>query len=69
MKHLTKFLLVGAVLALAACSNPARFDNAGGAGSGSGAAGTGLPSDPTSVAYFQQAIQRFNSICSWKLWR
>jgi peptidoglycan-associated lipoprotein len=54
-------LLLVAGLALAACTNPARFD----AGSGTGAAGgagvgtTGLagnPSDPGSPAYFSQTI-------------
>jgi peptidoglycan-associated lipoprotein len=51
--------MIGAVLALAACSNSSRFDTAGAGGAGGGAGsitGTGLPSDPRSVAYFQQAV-------------
>ncbi len=56
MKFLTKLTAVGLVLALAACNDPSRL-NGGGSGTGGGAvAGSGLPSDPTSVAYFQQAI-------------
>ena len=65
MTLLPKALLVVAVLGLAACNNPDRFgaggaDGAGGAG-GFGAGGvdtTGLgdPNDPTSIAYFNQAV-------------
>lgn len=60
---MNKFLLAGlmtAVLAISACTNPDRFGGADGAGSG--AAGTngtvvpGSPSDPTSVAFFQQSV-------------
>jgi peptidoglycan-associated lipoprotein len=54
--------LIAAALVLGACSNPDRF-GAGGAGAGGGmgadgvsAAGLGDPSDPTSVAYFQQTV-------------
>lgn len=52
-----RVLLFGAVLALAACSNAAKYggDGAAGAGSGGGA-GAGSPSDPRSPAYFQQTI-------------
>ncbi|MBJ6370954.1 peptidoglycan-associated lipoprotein Pal [Sedimentitalea arenosa] len=59
MTFLTRFLMVGALLALAACNDPNRFGGAGsgsGSGTGTGVAGSGLPSDPTSVAYFQQAV-------------
>ncbi|SFT97424.1 peptidoglycan-associated lipoprotein Pal [Sedimentitalea nanhaiensis] len=56
MKFLNKFLMVGAVLALAACNDPSRLGGAGSGGTGAGIIGTGLPSDPTSVAYFQQAV-------------
>lgn len=58
MISLTKPILVCAVLAVAACSNATRFGDADGA-AGSGAAGAGLSgsaSDPTSPAYFQQAV-------------
>lgn len=57
MKHLTKAVLLVAVLGVAACTNPNRFD-----GPGSGAAGTGAgavpgsAADPTSPAYFQQTV-------------
>lgn len=58
MTYLSKTLLLCAGLALAACTNPNRFDNAGGAGTGAGGAGglAGSAQDPTSAAYFQQAI-------------
>jgi peptidoglycan-associated lipoprotein len=59
MRHpLTKALLIVAALGLAACANPSRFgggDGAGGAG-GIDASGLGSPSDPGSVAYFNQTI-------------
>ena len=60
-----KALLVVAVLGLAACNNPDRFgaggaDGAGGAGGfgagGIGTSGLGDPSDPRSIAYFNQAV-------------
>lgn len=55
MKHLTRAVLLTSVLALAACSNPDRFQgnevNLGG-----GAGGPGSASDPTSPLYFQAAI-------------
>lgn len=58
MTYLSKTLILCAGLALAACTNPNRFDGAGGAGAGLGGAGglAGSAQDPTSAAYFQQAI-------------
>jgi peptidoglycan-associated lipoprotein len=65
MTLLPKALLVVAVLGLAACNNPDRFgaggaDGAGGAGGfgagGVGTTGLGDPNDPTSIAYFNQAV-------------
>jgi peptidoglycan-associated lipoprotein len=59
MTYVTKALLVVAVLATAACNaNANRFGGAGGAGGagGIGVDGLGSPSDPTSVAYFNQTI-------------
>lgn len=59
MKLSTKAVLLVGALALAACSNAGRFDNADSVnlndqpGSGAGAPGLG---DPTSPAYFQEAI-------------
>jgi len=56
MKLLRNAMLVCAVAAVAACSNG---KNAGMYGDGTGSYGSsaaGLPSDPTSPAYFQQAI-------------
>jgi peptidoglycan-associated lipoprotein len=60
-----KALLILATLTLAACQNPDRY-GAGGAGGGAGGAGgaggfvdtTGLgdPSDPRSIAYFNQTV-------------
>lgn len=59
-----KALLLIAVLGLAACNNPDRY-GAGGAGpnDGAGLGGTGIdtnglgdPSDPRSIAYFNQSI-------------
>ena len=55
-----KSLLLIAVLGLAACNNPDRY-GAGGAGGPGGAGGidvTGLgdPSNPTSIAYFNQTV-------------
>lgn len=56
--HLLKSLLLVAVLGLAACANPDRYGADGGAGGpgGIGMDGLGSPSDPTSVAYFNQTI-------------
>ena len=48
-----------AALAVSACTNPNRFGGADGAGSGLGGTGAivpGSPSDPTSVAFFQQSV-------------
>jgi len=58
MKLMTKMIILGAGFALAACTNPGRFDdtndvNLNGAGSGVVA---GSANDPTSPAYFQQTI-------------
>ncbi|MBC7163729.1 MAG: peptidoglycan-associated lipoprotein Pal [Roseovarius sp.] len=58
MTYLSKTMILVAGLALAACTNPDRFeDQAGLGGGGFGAgAGDGSVSDPNSPAYFQQAI-------------
>lgn len=62
MTHVSKALLLMAVLGLAACNNPDRFGaggggpGAGGPGSGIDATGLGDPSDPRSVAYFNQTV-------------
>ena len=58
MTYLSKTMILVAGLALAACTNPDRFDNRGGAnlGGGAGAGLAGSASDPRSPAYFQQAI-------------
>jgi peptidoglycan-associated lipoprotein len=57
MNFLTKAVILTAGLALAACTNPNRFDNTGGnALNGAGSNAAGSVSDPTSVAYFQQAV-------------
>ncbi|MFA7433199.1 MAG: peptidoglycan-associated lipoprotein Pal [Gemmobacter sp.] len=60
--YLPRALLLVAVLGLAACNNPGRF-GAGGVGADGGFGGSdisqsglGDPSDPTSVAYFQQTV-------------
>ncbi|TCL08691.1 peptidoglycan-associated lipoprotein [Shimia isoporae] len=54
MKHLSKVALVVAGLALAACSQP-HLDGSG-TGPGTGVGENGNPSDPTSVAYFNETI-------------
>jgi peptidoglycan-associated lipoprotein len=61
MTFLKRGILLASVLALAACTNPDRFDSAGagGAGGAGGMGGIGAPgsaSDPRSPAYFQQTI-------------
>ncbi|MBT6189217.1 MAG: peptidoglycan-associated lipoprotein Pal [Tateyamaria sp.] len=61
MKLKTSIVMLSAVLSLVACTDPNRFDNLDGAGSGlfgRGADGSGLgsASDPASAAYFQQAV-------------
>lgn len=64
MSMMTKGLLLVAVLGLAACNNPNRY-GAGGVGPGGvggpgaggiGTNGLGDPSDPRSVAYFNQTL-------------
>jgi hypothetical protein len=62
-RHLTKALMLIAVLGVAACNNPDRYAN-GTAGAGAGAnAATGIsssplgdPNDPKSIAYFNQTV-------------
>lgn len=59
MKFKTSLLMLCAALAVAACTNPNRFDNPAGGASGDpfGQSGlTGSASDPASPAYFQQAV-------------
>ena len=60
MRLSAKLTMLAAVLALAACTNPNRFDNgAVDLNAASGAAGGVIPgsaNDPTSPAYFQQTI-------------
>ncbi|AXQ92789.1 peptidoglycan-associated lipoprotein Pal [Cereibacter azotoformans] len=70
MTHLPKALILLAALGLAACNNPDRY-GAGGAGGAGGTGGYGAggygaggidsqglggPSDPRSIAYFQQTL-------------
>ena len=57
MSYLFKAALMVALLALGACNNPDRF-GAGGQGGPGGidSSGLGNPSDPQSVAYFQQTL-------------
>ena len=61
MTLVARSLLLIAVLALSACNNPDRYGAGGGAGGAGGAGGidtTGLgdPSNPTSIAYFNQTV-------------
>ncbi|MGY9049336.1 hypothetical protein P775_23100 [Puniceibacterium antarcticum] len=64
MKHISKALMLMAVLAVSACTNPDRFGGAGGGagsgqyGAGAGAGGVipGSANDPRSTAYFQQNV-------------
>ncbi|MDX5383671.1 MAG: peptidoglycan-associated lipoprotein Pal [Rhodobacterales bacterium] len=59
MALLSRGIILASVLALAACTNPDRFDSAGGAGGAGGVGGIGAPgsaSDPRSPLYFQQTI-------------
>jgi len=57
MTYLGKTMILLAGLTLAACTNPDRFAGGNGAGAGAGGAGlAGAASDPTSPAYFQQAV-------------
>lgn len=61
-RHLTKALMLIAVLGVAACNNPDRYANGAG-GAGANAAQNGInssplgdPNDPTSIAYFNQTV-------------
>ncbi len=59
MNMMTKATMLLLVLGTAACTNPDRLGGTGGAGAGGASAGGGLAgsaSDPTSPAYFNQAI-------------
>ncbi len=64
MSITTKGLLLLAVLGLAACNNPDRYGAGGGPGGtggpggpgGIGTSGLGDPSNPASVAYFNQTV-------------
>ncbi|MDE4302408.1 peptidoglycan-associated lipoprotein Pal [Phaeobacter gallaeciensis] len=56
MSGFKKALLVVAALGVAGCSNTSWDDTRFGDGSGTGAGAAGSVSDPTSPAYFQQAI-------------
>lgn len=61
MSKLTKFMTIGAILAMAACTDAGRFGDGGAAGTGvgSGTAGSIVPgsaSDPRSAAYFSQTV-------------
>jgi peptidoglycan-associated lipoprotein len=60
-QNLGKALLIVAALGLSACANPNRFGGAGGPGGPGGPGGVdvgglGSPSDPRSIAYFNQTI-------------
>ena len=58
MSILKKTLMIGAMVAISACTNAGRFgDDAYGSGSaGSGAIVPGSANDPTSTAYFNQTV-------------
>lgn len=60
MTYLSKTLILCAGLALAACTNPDRFDDGNSVdlnnGANSGAGFAGSAQDPTSPAYFQQTV-------------
>lgn len=64
MSIIPKVLLIVAALGLAACNNPNRYANGGGAGGAGGVGGAGGigssalgdPNDPRSVAYFNQRV-------------
>lgn len=58
MSILTKMTTVALVLAMAACTNAGRLggNGANGAGAGAGAIVPGSANDPTSPAYFAQAV-------------
>lgn len=57
MKTWTKAVLTVAALSLAACSNTSGFGNDDDFGTGTGAdSALGSSADPTSIAYFQEAV-------------
>ena len=56
MTYLSKTLILCAGLALAACTNPDRFENQNTVDLNGGAGLAGSAQDPTSPAYFQQTI-------------
>ena len=57
MKLQSKALIGLMALVLVACTDPDRFGSGGGAGAGGfGSGDLGSPSDPTSMAYFQQTV-------------
>jgi peptidoglycan-associated lipoprotein len=61
MTYLAKAFLIGAALALGACTNPTLYDDTNsvdlnGAGTGTGTVEPGSISDPASPAYFQEAV-------------
>lgn len=55
MNVIFKIVVLTGVLALAACTDPARLGDATGPGANAGGV-AGSPSDPTSTAYFQQTV-------------
>ena len=56
MTTLRKIVIVGLLIAVSACTNAGRFGDGGGTGAGAGGVVPGSASDPTSPAYFSQAI-------------
>lgn len=57
MTKITSLVLIVCAVALSACTNPERFGKGGAGGPGGISAGAlGDPSDPNSVAYFNQTI-------------
>lgn len=56
MRHLRTFIGGAALLALAACGDTAMLGGPGAGGPGMGAGAAGSVSDPTSPAFFQQAV-------------
>ncbi|MCV2888282.1 peptidoglycan-associated lipoprotein Pal [Ruegeria aquimaris] len=56
MNVLSKIAAAAALVALAACTNPDSLGGDDAVNLNNGVGGTGLASDPTSPAYFQQAI-------------
>lgn len=53
---LKKALILGTVLLAAACTNPDRYGQGGGGAGGISSGPLGDPSDPNSVAYFNQTL-------------